>query len=106
MLHHTQLQAAGSGADPENLHGRWLMGWLPIVNHTGAKGGGWLIIVDISYTILHKRTGEGGWLATLSPPPPPPPPDQPLRMHAHRLASLSSADSMACLSLLTRTHFQ
>ena len=27
-----------SGADPENLHGRWLTGWLPIVNHTGAKG--------------------------------------------------------------------
>ena len=27
-----------SGADPENLHGRWLMGWLPIVNHTGARG--------------------------------------------------------------------
>ena len=26
------------GADPENLHGRWLVGWLPIVNHTGAKG--------------------------------------------------------------------
>ena len=25
-------------ADPENLHGRWLTGWLPIVNHTGAKG--------------------------------------------------------------------
>ena len=22
-----------AGADPENLHGRWLMGWLPIVNH-------------------------------------------------------------------------
>ena len=27
-----------SGADPENLHGRWLTGWLLIVNHTGAKG--------------------------------------------------------------------
>ena len=27
-----------SGADPEILHGRWLMGWLPIVNYTGAKG--------------------------------------------------------------------
>ena len=27
-----------TGADPENLHGRWLTGWLPIVNHTGAKG--------------------------------------------------------------------
>ena len=25
-----------AGADPENLHGRWLTGWLPIVNHTGA----------------------------------------------------------------------
>ena len=43
-----------SGADPENLHGRWLTGWLPIVNHTGVKGGGWLIMVDISYTTLHK----------------------------------------------------
>ena len=32
------------------------------------KGGGWLIMVDISYTTLHKRTGEGGWLATLSTP--------------------------------------
>ena len=32
------------------------------------KGGGWLIIVDISYTTLHKRTGEEGWLATLSTP--------------------------------------
>ena len=27
-----------TGADPENLNGRWLTGWLPIVNHTGAKG--------------------------------------------------------------------
>ena len=27
-----------TGADPENLHGRWLTGWLPIVNHTGVKG--------------------------------------------------------------------
>ena len=26
-------------------------------------------MVDISYTTLHKRTGEGGWLATLSTPP-------------------------------------
>jgi hypothetical protein len=26
------------GADPEILHGRWLMGWLPIVNYTGARG--------------------------------------------------------------------
>ena len=26
------------GADPENLHGRWLTGWLPIVNYTGARG--------------------------------------------------------------------
>ena len=33
------------------------------------KGGGWLIMVDISYTTLHKRIGEGGWLATLSTPP-------------------------------------
>ena len=27
-----------AGADPEISHGRWLMRWLPIVNHTGAKG--------------------------------------------------------------------
>ena len=27
-----------TGADPENLRGRWLTGWLPIVNHAGAKG--------------------------------------------------------------------
>jgi hypothetical protein len=27
-----------AGADPEILHGRWLMGWLPIVNYTGARG--------------------------------------------------------------------
>ena len=27
-----------AGTDPENLHGRWLAGWLPIVNYTGAKG--------------------------------------------------------------------
>ena len=27
-----------TGADPEILHGRWLMGWLPIANHTGAMG--------------------------------------------------------------------
>ena len=33
----------GPGADPENFHGRWLTGWLPIVNHTGAKGRGWLV---------------------------------------------------------------
>ena len=26
------------GADPEIFHGRWLMGWLPIVNYTGARG--------------------------------------------------------------------
>ncbi|MCG8623605.1 MAG: hypothetical protein MJE68_16635, partial [Proteobacteria bacterium] len=30
------------------------------------KGGGWLIMVDISYTTLHQRIGEGGWLATPS----------------------------------------
>ena len=26
------------GADPEMLHGKWLMGWLPVVNYTGARG--------------------------------------------------------------------
>ena len=29
-----------AGTDPEILHGRWLMGWLPIVNYTGARGDG------------------------------------------------------------------
>ena len=29
------------GADPEILHGRWLMGWLSIVNYTGVRG--WLV---------------------------------------------------------------
>ena len=43
------ISALTSGADPENFHGRWLTGWLPRVNHTGAKGGGWLIMVDIIY---------------------------------------------------------
>ena len=33
------------------------------------KGGGWLIMVDVSHTTLLKRTSEGGWLATLSTPP-------------------------------------
>ena len=32
------VHAAFPGADPEILYGRWLTGWLPIVNHTGAKG--------------------------------------------------------------------
>ena len=60
-----------AGADLEILHGRWLMGWLPIVNYTDAcKGGGWLIMVDVSYTTLHKKKiVKGGWLATLSTPP-------------------------------------
>ena len=31
-----------------------------IVNYTGARGGGWLIMVDVSYTMLHKTTSEGG----------------------------------------------
>ena len=43
------------------------------------KVGGWLITVNISYTTLHKRIDEGGWLATLSTPL-----DQPLTtMHCH-----------------------
>ena len=52
----TQIWPAG--ADPENLHGRWLAGLLPIVNHTGAKG--WLINNGYTTCMLHKRTGEGG----------------------------------------------
>ena len=35
---YTLLTLPITGADPKNLHGRWLAGWLPIVNHTGAKG--------------------------------------------------------------------
>ena len=73
------LMIIHAGADPEDLHGRWLIGWLPILNYTTAEGvAAWLIMVDISYTMLHKRTGEGGWLATLrlsNPPPPQSPPD-------------------------------
>ena len=34
----TVLYDCLSGADPENIHGRWLTEWLPIVIHTGAKG--------------------------------------------------------------------
>jgi hypothetical protein len=44
------------------------MGWLPIVNYAGVRG--WLIMVDVSYTTLHKRISEVGWLATPSTPPP------------------------------------
>ena len=33
-----QDRVIATGADPEILHGRWLMGWLPIVNYTDAKG--------------------------------------------------------------------
>ena len=34
----TKVHVCVSGADPEILHGRWLMGWLPIVNYTGTMG--------------------------------------------------------------------
>ena len=37
-LHKFVWKLTRSGADPENIHGRWLTGWLPIVKHTGAKG--------------------------------------------------------------------
>ena len=37
------ISTLSPGADPENLHGRWLTGWLPIVNYTGGRGGGWLV---------------------------------------------------------------
>ena len=65
-----QVHIDVSGADAENLHGRWLMGWLPIVNHTGARGwlvnnGGHLLYIIILRCI---KTGEEGWLATLSTP--------------------------------------
>ena len=36
-----RMKKREADADPEILHGRWLMGWLPIVNDTGA--GGWLV---------------------------------------------------------------
>ena len=29
---------SSTGADPESFRGRWLTGWLPIVNHTGVAG--------------------------------------------------------------------
>ena len=38
IINHGEILRDFSGADPENFHGRWLTGWLPIVNHTGAKG--------------------------------------------------------------------
>ena len=31
-------RGAIAGADPENLHGTWLMGWLAIVNYIGGRG--------------------------------------------------------------------
>ena len=37
------------------------MGWLPIVAKLyWCKGGGWLTMVDVSNTTLHKTTSEGG----------------------------------------------
>ena len=33
--HKIQSVVRWAGADPEILHGRWLMGWLSIVNYTG-----------------------------------------------------------------------
>ena len=68
------------------------MGWLPIVNYTGAKGGGWLIMVDISYTTLHKRTGKGEWLATPSTPL-----DQPLLLKEALLTIVRHP--LICLSI-------
>ena len=51
----------GSDADPEILHGRWLIGWLPIVNYTGARGVAQPLINNGGYLqTSHKRTGEGG----------------------------------------------
>ena len=41
------------------------MGWLPIVNYTGERGG---IMVDVSITTLHKRTGEGDLIHPLDQP--------------------------------------
>ena len=35
------LRDLRTGTDPEILHGRWLMGWLPIAIYTGQ--GGWLV---------------------------------------------------------------
>ena len=58
-----------TGADPENLHGRWLTGWLLIVNILVQRG--WL--VNNSRHLLYYvalKNWWGGWLATLSTPPP------------------------------------
>ena len=41
-------------------------------------------MADVSYATLHKRTSEGGWLATLSTPPPPPPGSAPAHPQALR----------------------
>ena len=38
MVVKEQINAEWPGADPEILHGRWLTGWPPIVNYTGARG--------------------------------------------------------------------
>ena len=35
-VHCRRVQLHSAGADPENLYGRWLMGWL-YLNYTGAK---------------------------------------------------------------------
>ena len=60
-----------AGADPEVLHGRWLMRWLPIVNYTGAEG--WLVNNGgrLLYYLpcIKELVKGGGWLATLSTPP-------------------------------------
>jgi hypothetical protein len=46
-----------SGADPEILHGRWRMGWLPIVNYTGARG--WLVN-NGGHLLYLKESVKGG----------------------------------------------
>jgi hypothetical protein len=48
------------------LHRRWLMGWLPIVNYTGARQ----VADDVPYTTLYtiKEQAKGVAIATLSTP--------------------------------------
>ena len=37
LICHLVCATVHIGADPDNLRGRWLTGWLPMVNDTGAS---------------------------------------------------------------------
>ena len=57
-------------ADPEILHRRWLMGWLPIVNYTGVRGPGWLVNNDgrLQCYTAKLRNSEGVASHPIHPP--------------------------------------